>query len=100
MKRLKYYFYFNILSYFRFKPFFRYNSLLWKEKYDTPRVELVPRLLIMWLKFEFIIYKGTDCWWERWLWLHKFCDSNIEKAKNTWPWININENNKNSWDNY
>jgi len=99
MKKIKYYLNFRTNSYIRYIPYFRSNKLLWKEKYGTPRVELSPKIHLEWLWFEFTLQKGSDCWWERWLWLHKFCNSDIEKAKNSWPWVGLNEI-RNSWDNY
>lgn len=62
------------------------KKLLWKDKYDTPRVEILPQLLASWLCFQLDIIRGTDDDWEWWLWVMKYNDGDIDKAIETWPW--------------
>ena len=62
------------------------KEVLWKDKYDTPRVELMPFIEIEWLWFVFRIQRGCDQSWEQWLWVHKYCDGDAVKGKSTWPW--------------
>ena len=62
------------------------KRLLWKDKYDTPRVEILPQFLISWLWFQVDIIRGNDADWEWWLWVTKYCDNNIDKAIETWGW--------------
>lgn len=72
---------------FTWKPHFDYlKELLWKDKYDTPRVELEPFIRFEWLWFVIRIQQGDDQSWEQWLWVHKYCDGDIEQAKSNWPW--------------
>ena len=47
-------------------------------------------------KWSFYFYKtgnfvraqqGDDQAWEQWLWVHKYCDGDVQKAKETWGWV-------------
>lgn len=62
------------------------KKLLWKEKYGTPRVETLPHYLFSWLWWQLNIEQGSDQSWEWYLWVEKFNNGDIEKAKETWPW--------------
>lgn len=44
------------------------NPLLWKEKWDTPRIELCPAIYIHIGKIEICIRKGTESEWSKYLW--------------------------------
>lgn len=75
----------------------------WKEKFDTPRCELVPFIRVMWLWFDLYIYRGSDEYWERYLWIHYFNNGNELQAIKTWSWIDGNDETKdtfNDWFNY
>ena len=110
-KPLKCYFKFKIDKYAPYpvfwvsKPSFIHiisHDVGWKDKYDTPRFEVVPYVWIHIYKFNFVWYwdlnfEGhSEDYWEQALWyLYYFdntsygCDSpNIEKAKESWPWEN------------
>lgn len=75
-------------TYFKWKPYtYLVKKLLWKDKFESPRVELEPQFRIEWLWFGFIAIRGCDNTWEQWLWVHKYNDGDVEKAKDTWPWL-------------
>lgn len=83
---------FSILKYHR-QFFFTWNlKLLWKEKYETPRIQLVPHINIEWLWFSLDCQKGNDDEWEWWLWLHKYNNGNLREALSSWPWKSIKSN--------
>jgi hypothetical protein len=80
---------FNYGTYFHLIPDLIYRpELLWKEKYETPRVEITPWINFMWLWFEFTWRKSeVECEW--WLWLHHYNKGNLSKALSSWPWRQI-----------
>ena len=67
----------------------RSKEPLWKDKYASPRCELVPCFEIRWLGYTITFTRGNDSLWERWLWIHKYHDGNEDKARETWPWSDI-----------
>lgn len=77
-------------------PGFRKNELLWKDKFESPRCELPPQYKIEWLWFGFHAICEEDEYWEQWLWIHKYNNGDILKAKETWGWIDMNTK-KSSW---
>jgi hypothetical protein len=82
--------------FFSWKPKVYFNrKLKWKDKYKTPRVEELPKLRIDWLGFTFEYVNGTEEYWERYLWVHKYNDGDESLAEETWPWRN--ENKKSTW---
>lgn len=95
MKKPKFNISFRLLkqSNFSFKIKFYYiKRLLWKDKFESPRVEYVPQLLISWLWFQLDIIRGNDDDWEWWLWVTKYSDNDIEKAIKTYPCGNTIDN--------
>mgnify|MGYP001560582588 CR=1 FL=1 len=64
----------------------RVKNLLWKDKFDTPRVERIPCFYIAWLIFQLSIEQGHDCEWEWYLWVTKYSADDENMAKATWPW--------------
>lgn len=42
-------------------------ALLWKDKWDSPRVKRLPQLTIVLLNIELEVYFGTDDIWEKYL---------------------------------
>lgn len=79
------------------------KKLLWKEKWETPRIEILPKYLFSWLWFQIDIIQGTDTDWEWWLWVTKYSNNNEELAKSTYPWGKNFEDKwiRNSpWENY
>lgn len=93
------------------------HDIKWKDKYDTPRLEEIPFISIgLFNKFFFNwIWKlplhleehwiDIDDYWEQALWYLYYYDTysqglldkpNIEKAKESWPWIN-SETKESSW---
>lgn len=72
-------------------PVIRKNPLLWKDKFNTPRCELPPRIDIEWLGIHFGLWQGDDEEWEQWLWIYEYNNGDYEKAKNNWPWKYIND---------
>ena len=89
IQKPRFYFTFKKLNkdYFSWKLDYRLvKELLWKDKFGTPRIELVPYLSIDWLGYNLIIERGSDESWSWWLWVVEYNDNDIEKAKETWPW--------------
>jgi hypothetical protein len=80
-------------------PFFKKNKLLWKDKFETPRCELIPQYRLEWLWFGLNCSWGNEDYWEQWLWIHEYNNGDEEKAKSTWPWIDY-ETKQNTWINY
>jgi len=75
----------------------------WKEKYSTPRCERIPFIRIMWLWFDLYIFRGSDEYWERYLWIHYFNNGNELNAIKTWSWTDGNDETKstfNDWFSY
>lgn len=71
---------------FQFIPFkLEIKGLIWKEKWNLPRVEMCPYLEITILNNVLTWYFGDDEYWERKLWLKKYCNGDKLKAKETWP---------------
>jgi hypothetical protein len=99
MKKPKLIFRFYKSSHFLWKPYFRKNGLIWKDKNNSPRVQLSPKILFEWLWFQFYIFKGDDKYWEQWLWLKKYSNNDLKKAKETWPWYD-GKTKKSSWIDY
>lgn len=87
----------------------------WKDKWETPRYERPP--IYMWfigtsstksIEIGFILapcrealgkYKGVGWWgsndehyWEQILWTVYYCDNDIVKARETWPWQDMEGN--------
>ena len=80
-------------SQFSFKPNTYINKRLrWKDKFETPRVETIPQYLLSWLWLQIDFIQGNDEDWEWYLWVTKYCDSDIQKAIDTFPWSQEDEN--------
>jgi len=62
------------------------RELLWKDKFNSPRVEMEPKYLFSWLWFQIDFVQGNDSDWEWYLWVTKYSDNNIEQAIETFPW--------------
>mgnify|MGYP000205631986 FL=1 len=60
---------------------------LWKDKYNSPRVEQVPFIEIILFGYSFYFRKGDEDYWERYLWIHKYNNSNEQLAIDKWCWI-------------
>ena len=98
MKPIKSYNYY--LNYkFRFLPYFRTQELRWKDKWNSPRCEIVPSFTFEWLWFGLYISNGTDDWWEQKLWLTEYCNNDLQKAKETWGWIDY-DTKESTWKDY
>lgn len=84
--------------------YFKNLSLGWKDKYDTPRYEWCPAYYLYFFRWQFCIFwtsptgERTDLYYEQMLWCEHYCDGDIDKAKDTWPWIN-SETKISTWDN-
>jgi len=75
---------------FGWKPnFVLQRELLWKDKFGTPRVEILPHLIFNWLWLDLYVSKGGEDEWEWWLWLHKYNKGNLREALSSWPWRTI-----------
>ena len=94
--------------YFRVGTLFSLGAIdvQWKDKYDTPRHEQNPIIYITFFNvgilFEFTwgnCYNDLD-YWEQVIYTIYYCNSDVKKAKQTWPWQDF-ETKKSSWnDNY
>lgn len=86
-------------TYFHFESFFlsyMTQDLLWKDKYETPRFEYHPRIDIVLFKFHHIhihlesprtlVNVDDDDYYEQMIWFLDYCNSDIKKAKETWPY--------------
>lgn len=73
-------------------PKIKIMGIRWKDKFDTPRVEITPNIHIMWLTFSVMIHFGSENAWEQWLWYKCYSNKNMRKAKETWPWEDGNNN--------
>lgn len=73
-------------NYILWKPVFRHNILLWKDKYNTPRIERNPNYVFCWLFWQFTLEQGSDEEWEQYLWITKYSNNDINLAKETWGW--------------
>jgi len=71
---------------FLFFPRFEKQKLMWKDKFSTPRCEREPFFRIEWLWFGIYGVWGDDNYWEQWLWVYKYHDGDIKKAKEEWGW--------------
>ena len=93
----KWSFYFYKSCTFKWKPYYAHlRKVLWKDKFDSPRCELEPHYRFEWLWFGFRAQQGDDQSWEQWLWVHKYCDGDVQKAKETWGWID-SETKQSTW---
>ena len=88
---------FYISHYFNLIPSFNKNKLLWKDKFNSPRCELIPQFKFEWLWFGFYGSQGTDEYWEQWLWVYKYHQGDIEKARKEWGWVDYYTK-KSTWD--
>jgi hypothetical protein len=82
---------------------FKTTELGWKDKYETPRFEYSPSIILYFFKWQFCIFytapiENMDSYWEMILWYLHYADKNIEKAEKTWPWRNF-DTKESTWDN-
>lgn len=68
------------------------SILIWKDKFDSPRVAVSPYLKLSLLWFEFDFRFGCEDFWERWLWFSKYSDYSFQKSEKTWVWRNTDHN--------
>lgn len=73
-----------------------------KDKYDSPRHEWNPQFHIYFFGLQFAIWWGCpfkendDLYWEMWLWAYHYNDGNIQKAEETWGWVDY-ETKQSTW---
>ena len=70
-------------------------GLGWKDKYDSPRFEWSPSFQIYFFRWQFCVWlvapdKNNDAYWEMVLWYLHYSNKDIEKAKETWGWVDYN----------
>lgn len=69
------------------------NSGSYKDKFNSPRLEWTPFKQIWFFKWQLHTgYKTTgndDHLYEQILWWYYYCDKDLNKAVNTWPWREI-----------
>lgn len=86
-------------SFFRWLPLIQKKKLRWKDKFGTPRCEWAPSIHIEWLWFALRGIRGDDDYWEQWLWIHYWHNEDVEKAKETWSWVDM-ETKESTWVDY
>lgn len=86
------------------------RDVQWKDKDGTPRHEENPFISIALFNKFFFNWSwklpeeieehwiDSDNYWEQGLWWLYYCDKDINKAKETWPWQDY-ETKKSSWNN-
>lgn len=77
--------------YFEITKSYSLRNPTWKDKYETPRVEVSPYISIICFGIEFRWDHGYDQYWEKWLWIHYYNNHDEKKAIKTWPWRTIGE---------
>lgn len=68
-------------------------DLGWKDKFNSPRFEWSPSFQIWFFRWQFCIWwvspeNNEDKYWEMVLWYLYYSNKDINKAKNTWGWVN------------
>lgn len=68
------------------------NDLGWKDKWNSPRFEWNPSFKICFFHWQFCIYYNSpdgnnDKYYEMFLWWRYYCDKDIQKAEETWGWV-------------
>jgi hypothetical protein len=82
---------FNKFKVWYWKPIFIKQPLCWKQKHNFIRVEICPCYSITWGYWEICIRQGTDEQWEFYIYCTEYCNNDVQKAIDTWPWgKNIN----------
>lgn len=84
---------------FRMVPYFQKTKLLWKDKFETPRCERCPNFTFEWLWFGFHGECESDEYWEQYLWIYKYNNGDVDKARESWPWTEF-ETKKSTWEEY
>ena len=83
------------------------QDVMWKDKYDDPRFEVVPYIWIHIWKMNLVLYWDTkdhdsEDYWEQALWYlyyyHRYMyhKPDINKARENWPW-KYSSTNKSTW---
>lgn len=78
-----------------------WNDIIWKDKFDCPRVERSPSInIIFFRKWQIYISAFSrkfsedsfdpDLYWEMMIWTFEYCEGDINIARRTWPWRNMN----------
>ena len=78
-------------------PRVMYSPLRWKDKFDTPRAEILPQIEFQFLKVGFAVWWGDSEFWERYLWIEVYNKGDKKKAAETWPWMDMEKNS--TWNN-
>jgi len=82
--------------------FIHQGRLGWKDKYNSPRHEWNPSFIIFFFKWQFCIFyrspdlKRDDTYWEMILWYLYYSDKDLNKARETWGWID-SKTKKSTW---
>jgi len=82
---------------FRWLPYIYRRKLMWKDKFATPRCEMVPQFKIEFLWWVFLMEWGCDQYWEQWLWVTEYNGGDYLLAEETWGWTDMNTG-KSTWD--
>lgn len=81
------------------------SELGWKDKFDTPRFEWNPSFQIFFFWWQFCIFRvapvgkkgySESLYWEMILWYLYYADEDLDKAEETWGWIDY-ETKKSTW---
>lgn len=103
--------------YSEFNWLFHYesNDVIYKDKWDSPRLEIEPQKYIalfgglIWFGYKLFApindddlsskYTSSDDYWEQLIWTHDYCNDDLDKARSTWGWTDM-ENNSTWNDNF
>jgi hypothetical protein len=69
-------------------------DLGWKDKFNSPRFEWSPSFQIYFFKWQFCMWwvtpiedRNNDNYWEQILWYLHYSDKDVNKARDTWGWV-------------
>lgn len=81
----------------------RFVDIGWKDKFGTPRHEWSPQFHVYFFGLQFMIEwtapdREDDQYYEQILWWLYYADKDIDKARNTWKWIDCRTD-ESTWNN-
>lgn len=91
---------FNLFGYhisYGWPIYFTKHELGWKDKFNSPRFEWCPSYYLFFFKWQLVISlhapdDDNDHYYEMILWYLKYSDKDIEKARETWGWVDRDGN--------
>lgn len=79
------------------------GRLGWKDKYESPRFEWNKFWIFYFFYWQFAIHwipsvGNSDRYWEMVLWWYYYHNKDLNKAREKWPWVDV-ETQKSTWNN-